>query len=79
MATHKHQERAFSCSVCWATITVVGPETKVDAALRRVDWERTGHTVTCRDCLARNPELREPEPDPDPGPGYREYDDTDRW
>jgi DNA-directed RNA polymerase subunit RPC12/RpoP len=48
------KERAYSCSRCGAVIVVAGPDSQIDAALRRVDWQRTGRIVTCRTCLAKS-------------------------
>jgi len=44
----------FNCHRCFAAIRVVAPRANaaVEAALRRVDWDRTdGGVVTCRRCL----------------------------
>lgn len=50
MAFTEREERGYLCHACSASITVVGPDSQIDKALRRVDWKREGGVVTCRDC-----------------------------
>lgn len=49
-ARRKPKARGYTCSRCPNTITVVGPDSRVQAALRRVDWSREGGVAVCRTC-----------------------------
>lgn len=46
-------EITLNCHRCFAAIIVVGPKAKIGEALRRVDWDLTGNTVTCPRCLKK--------------------------
>lgn len=51
MSPRRLKERTFSCKDCFASITVIGPDHEVGAALRRVDWSWSAdRIVVCRDC-----------------------------